>query len=90
MSLSAILERATLDQLIRHARSFGTECVYETGEQEGLSSADLAAYVSSWMNSRPAASPGTVSASASEDDAPLKRLELPLLLSLLMGSCRRR
>ncbi|HTE85595.1 MAG TPA: helix-turn-helix domain-containing protein [Dehalococcoidia bacterium] len=42
MSLSAILERATLDQLIRHARSFGTECVYETGEQEGLSSADLA------------------------------------------------
>jgi DNA-binding NarL/FixJ family response regulator len=42
MSLSATLEQATLDQLIRHARSFGTECVYETGEQEGLSSADLA------------------------------------------------
>jgi hypothetical protein len=42
MSLSATLDRATLDQLIRHARSFGTECVFETGEQEGLSSADLA------------------------------------------------
>jgi hypothetical protein len=42
MSLSATLGQATLDQLIRHARSFGTECVYETGEQEGLPSADLA------------------------------------------------
>jgi DNA-binding NarL/FixJ family response regulator len=42
MSLSATLERVTLDQLIRHARSFGTEYVFETGEQEGLSSADLA------------------------------------------------
>jgi Homeodomain-like domain len=31
-----------LDQLIRHVRLFGTECVYETGEQEGLPSADLA------------------------------------------------
>jgi len=39
MSLSATL---TLDQLVRHARLFGTECVYETAEQEGLSSADLA------------------------------------------------
>ena len=42
MSLTATIEQATLDQLIRHARSFGTECVYETAEQEGLSSADLA------------------------------------------------
>jgi hypothetical protein len=42
MSLSATLEQVTLDQLIRHAQSFGTECVYETGEQEGLSSADFA------------------------------------------------
>jgi hypothetical protein len=42
MSLSATPDQATLDQLIRHARSFGTECVYETGEQEGLPSADLA------------------------------------------------
>jgi hypothetical protein len=42
MSLSATPDQATLEQLIRHARSFGTECVYETGEQEGLVSADLA------------------------------------------------
>jgi hypothetical protein len=42
MSLSATPDQATLDQLIRHARSFGTECVYETGEQEGLPSVDLA------------------------------------------------
>jgi DNA-binding NarL/FixJ family response regulator len=42
MSVVATLEQnPTLDQLIRHARSFGTECVYETAEQEGLSSADL-------------------------------------------------
>ena len=41
MSLSATLEQATLDQLIRHAHLFGTECVYENGEQEGLSSAEL-------------------------------------------------
>jgi hypothetical protein len=32
----------TLAQLLRHARMFGTECVYETGEQAGLSRADLA------------------------------------------------
>jgi DNA invertase Pin-like site-specific DNA recombinase len=38
MSSTAI---PALDQLIRHARLFGTECVYETGEQEGLSTADL-------------------------------------------------
>jgi DNA-binding NarL/FixJ family response regulator len=42
VSLAATPDQATLDQLIRHARSFGTECVYETGEQEGLPSADLA------------------------------------------------
>jgi hypothetical protein len=42
MSLTVAFEHPGLDQLIRHARSFGTECVYETGEQEGLSSADLA------------------------------------------------
>jgi hypothetical protein len=42
MSLSATPDQATLDQFIRHARFFGTECVYETAEQEGLSSADLA------------------------------------------------
>jgi DNA-binding NarL/FixJ family response regulator len=42
MSAVATLEQVTLDQLIRHARSFGTECVYLTGEQEGLPSADLA------------------------------------------------
>jgi hypothetical protein len=32
MFLSATLGQVTLDQLIRHARSFGTECVFETGE----------------------------------------------------------
>jgi hypothetical protein len=32
----------TLEQLIRHARLFGAECVYETGEQAGLSRQDLA------------------------------------------------
>lgn len=42
MSLSASLEQVTLDQFIRHAHLFGTECVFETGEQEGLRSADLA------------------------------------------------
>jgi Homeodomain-like domain len=42
VSLTLALEHPALDQLIRHARLFGTECVYETGEQEGLSSADLA------------------------------------------------
>jgi hypothetical protein len=42
MSLFATLEQPALDQLIRHASLFGTECVYETGEQEGLSNADLA------------------------------------------------
>lgn len=31
-----------IDQLLRHAHLFGTECVYETGKQEGLPSADLA------------------------------------------------
>jgi DNA-directed RNA polymerase specialized sigma24 family protein len=36
-----LTEQPGLDQLIRHARSFGTECVYETGEEEGPSSADL-------------------------------------------------
>jgi hypothetical protein len=41
VSPTAALEHPGLDQLIRHAQSFGTECVYETGEQEGLSSADL-------------------------------------------------
>jgi hypothetical protein len=41
MSLTVALERPALNQLIRHAHLFGTECVYETGEQEGLSSADL-------------------------------------------------
>lgn len=41
MPLSSTLEHPTLDQLIRHARSFGTDCVYETGEKEGLPSADL-------------------------------------------------
>jgi DNA-directed RNA polymerase specialized sigma24 family protein len=42
MSLTASLGQPALDQLTRHARLFGTECVYETGEQEGLPSADLA------------------------------------------------
>jgi DNA-binding NarL/FixJ family response regulator len=42
MPPTVALEQPTLDQLIRHARSFGTECVYETGEQAGLPSADLA------------------------------------------------
>jgi hypothetical protein len=42
MSVVATLEQPALDQLIRHAHLFGTECVYETGEEEGLSSADLA------------------------------------------------
>jgi hypothetical protein len=37
-----VVEQPTLDQLIRHARLFGTEGVFETGEQEGLSSAALA------------------------------------------------
>jgi DNA-binding NarL/FixJ family response regulator len=42
MSLTVALERPALNQLIRHAHLFGTECVYETGEQKGLPSADLA------------------------------------------------
>ena len=42
MSPTVALDQPTLDQLIRHARLFGTECVCETGEQEGLPSADLA------------------------------------------------
>jgi hypothetical protein len=42
MSLSATHEQPALDQLVRHARLFGTECVFETGEQEGLPSAELA------------------------------------------------
>jgi hypothetical protein len=42
MSLTTTLEQPALDQFIRHAHLFGTECVFETGEQEGLSSADLA------------------------------------------------
>jgi hypothetical protein len=42
VTLTATLEQPALDQLIRHARLFGTECVYETGEQEGLPRADLA------------------------------------------------
>ena len=42
MSLTVAPAQPALDQLIRHARLFGTECVYLTGEQEGLSSADLA------------------------------------------------
>jgi hypothetical protein len=39
--VSLTVEQPALDQLIRHARLFGTECVYETGK-EGLPSADLA------------------------------------------------
>jgi hypothetical protein len=50
VSLTVVLEQATLDQLIRHARSFGTECVYETGEQEGLRAPTSPVCVSSWMN----------------------------------------
>jgi hypothetical protein len=42
MSLTVAPAQPALDQLIRHAHLFGTECVYETGEQEGLFSADLA------------------------------------------------
>ena len=42
MPLTATLGQPALDQLIRHASLFGTECVYETGEQEGLPNADLA------------------------------------------------
>jgi hypothetical protein len=42
VSLTVTHEQATLDQLVRHAHFFGTECVYESGEQEGLASADLA------------------------------------------------
>jgi hypothetical protein len=42
MSLAAALEQAKLDQFVRHARAFGTECVYETAVQDGLSRANLA------------------------------------------------
>jgi DNA-binding NarL/FixJ family response regulator len=36
------LEPVTLDQYLRHAHKFGTECVYETAEMSGLSKRDLA------------------------------------------------
>jgi len=42
MSLIVALERPALEKLIRHANLFGTVCVFETAEPEGLSSAALA------------------------------------------------